>query len=84
MTMERTDTPEYRKHYNWGWRYSAGESATLDYVDSKYHAGRSYEKPGYDAALDGYLDMAASRTKWHLLHCPSHGGSNELGTCGEG
>lgn len=73
--MKRIDSPEYRQHYNWGWRYSGSESATLDYVDSKYGIGR---KPGYDAALDGYLDRGASRDKWHLLRCPDHD------ACGEG
>jgi hypothetical protein len=79
--MTRTDTPEYRKHYKWGWQYGGGESGSLDYVDTKYNYGR---KPGYQAALDGYLDIAAGRAKWHLLNCPSHGGFNEPGTCGEG
>jgi hypothetical protein len=82
--MTRQDTPEYRRHYNWGWRYSLNGSGTLDYVDSKYGAGHSWQKPGYDAAMDGYLDAAAGRDKWHLLHCQNHGGWNEPGTCGEG
>lgn len=73
----RQDTPEYRKHYEWGWRYSARESATLDYVDSKYGFS-ARNTVAYNAAMDGYLDYAASRDKWHLLRCPDHD------ACGEG
>jgi hypothetical protein len=58
--MARLDTPEYRKAYNAGWRYSQRPTATLD------HADRT-GKP--EAWYDGYLDLAAGRDKWHTLHC---------------
>lgn len=77
--IPRSDTLEYRAAYNIGWRYSARETATLDHVDSRYRLD-----PRYNAILDGYLDYAAGRARWHLLRCPNHGGSNEPGTCGEG
>jgi hypothetical protein len=80
MGMNSKDTPEYRKHYNWGWRYSGNGTGTLDYVDNKY----TRMTPEYDAAVDGYLDRAAGREKWHLLYCQNHGGLNEPGTCRKG
>jgi hypothetical protein len=71
--MTCQDTPEYRKHYKWGWNYSQRESATLDYVDSKYNVHLHPEnKPAWNAALDGYLDYAASREKWHIPNCKDH------------
>lgn len=65
--MVRIDSPEYRRNYNRGWRYSQSPSATLDHLDAK---GAS------DAEYDGYLDYAAGREKWHLLKCDGLCGEN--------
>jgi hypothetical protein len=61
--MKRIDTPEYRKDYRKGWRYSGSEGATLDHADAIRAS---------DAWVDGYLDLAAGRQKWHRLNCPDH------------
>jgi hypothetical protein len=66
-------TPEYKRAYERGWRYSGTETATLDYGDESHQP-----EPWYD----GYLDRAAGRAKWHLATCPNHGVGP--GTCGEG
>jgi hypothetical protein len=58
-------TPEYRRSYGAGWRYSQTANANLDYADA---TGRSANQ----AWMDGYMDGAAGREKWHLLHCPDH------------
>lgn len=56
----RVDGPQYRKDYNAGWRYSHSPNATLNHADA---IGAS------EAWMDGYLDYAACRSKWHLLLC---------------
>lgn len=66
---------EYGSAYNRGWRYSATSTASLDYADR-----RGWSRN--DAWLDGYLDYAAGRQKWHLRDCPKHD-SAENGGCGE-
>ena len=64
----RVDTPEYRAAYNRGWRASATTTGgALDRADAR-------REP--DAWYDGYLDHAAGREKWHLLHCPDHNRCN--------
>jgi hypothetical protein len=66
MTHTREDTPDYRKAYNAGWRYSQNGANGLDHGDA-------IGAP--DAWYDGYLDLAAGREKWHQLHCtgcPDH------------
>lgn len=69
----RLSTEAYRQHYQWGWRYSQRPSATLDYVDDRYRRSTTAEEHAdYNAALDGYLDYAAGRPKWHMLNCPDH------------
>ena len=50
-------TPEYRKSYEAGWRYSGTANANLDYADRK---GLSSD----DAWMDGYLDQACGDGKW--------------------
>jgi len=65
MPKQRIDTPNYRKSYNAGWRYSQSASANLDYAD---RTGKSSD----DAWMDGYLDLAAGREKWHRLNCADH------------
>ena len=57
----KADTPEYRKAYERGWRYSHRDSATIEHGDRT-------EQP--DAWYDGYLDYACGREKWHSLKCP--------------
>lgn len=60
----RIDTPEYRRWYERGWRYSrTSMSASLDHGDGL---------GAPDAWYDGYLDAAAGREKWHRLHCADH------------
>jgi hypothetical protein len=60
---QRVDTPEYRRDYDRGWRYSGRPGATLDHGD---------EIRAPDAWYDGYLDRGAGREKWHRLHCANH------------
>ncbi len=50
----------YRKHYNRGWRSSAGPGATLDRADGRGEP---------DAWYDGYFDLAAGRAKYHRWTC---------------
>lgn len=54
----------YRKAYNRGWK-SANTYGSLDRADAD---GRSSDV----AWMDGYLDNATGREKWHLLFCPDH------------
>jgi len=61
----RAKSPEYRRSYNRGWRYSRSGTGTLDFADS-----RGYSND--DAWMDGYLDAAAGRAKWHMVTCPDH------------
>jgi hypothetical protein len=61
------DWPKYKRDYERGWRSTAG----LDRADAD---GRSDN----EAWMDGYLDQAAGREKWHMLNCPDHN------TCGKG
>lgn len=56
---------EYRKQYEKGWRYSNSANPTLDYADR-----RGLTK--IDAWVDGYMDAAAGREKWHIPNCPNH------------
>lgn len=62
--MNEKNSPEYRADYNKGWRYSGSESASLDHAD-RIRAS--------DAWIDGYMDYAAGRPKWHLRDCLDHG-----------
>ena len=63
--VDCSDTPDYRKWYERGWRYSHRETATLDHGDSM----------GYpDAWYDGYHDWASGREKWHFLNCDGSDG----------
>lgn len=65
----------YRGSYNRGWLYSARATIGLDAADR-----RGYTRD--DAWMDGYLDEAAGRAKWHLRDCAKHD-SLENGGCGE-
>jgi hypothetical protein len=63
--VTRQDTPQYRRHYERGWRASGRPDAVapLDAADARGEP---------DAWYDGYHDRAAGREKWHLLRCPDH------------
>lgn len=67
----------YRRWYERGWRYSGTENANLDFVPREL----STFSPEYDAWLDGYMDLAVGREKWHLAHCKNH--HNSEGGCGK-
>lgn len=54
----------YRERYLAGWRYSMNVGS-LDRPDQD---GRSSD----DAWMDGYLDAATGRDKWHLPTCTDH------------
>ena len=68
-------TDQYREAYNRGWGYSARTTTGLDYADR-----RGYTRD--DAWMDGYLDQAAGRAKWHLRDCANHDTAAN-GGCGE-
>lgn len=59
--MIRTDSPDYRRWYDLGWRYSGRDSATLDHGDVL---------GAPDAWYDGYHDYASGRPKWAALRWP--------------
>lgn len=62
--MTPDELRQYKEDYNRGWRYSTtSPDPTLDRLD---------RKRAPEAEYDGYLDAAASREKWHLLHCENH------------
>lgn len=64
--------PAYCAAYNIGWTYSQRPTATLDHVDQRYDKDERY-----DAILDGYLDYAAGRDKWHTPNCIDHDNCSE-------
>lgn len=74
---------EYRKHYNKGWRASGG-TLYLDDAEERFaeRHGVDLGSPEHNAWLDGWLDYAAGRDKYHLETCEKHG--NAEGECGEG
>lgn len=59
------DPDAYRSDYNRGWRYSARGSGGLDHADATGLSAR-------EGWMDGYLDYAAGRSKWHLRDCTDH------------
>ena len=61
--------PGYAAAYRKGWAASARGSA-LDEAEDRYVA--RYGRAEHDAWLDGWLDYAAGRPKWHLRDCPDH------------
>jgi hypothetical protein len=61
-------TPEYKRDYNAGWRYSLRGTGGLDHADA-INASHAW--------LDGYLDMGAGRHKWHYLKCVHEGGMTQ-------
>jgi len=66
---------EYTDRYNAGWRYSA-RGSSLDAADRK---GLSRS----EGFMDGYLDQATGRAKWHYRDCADHTGYGEGHGCGE-
>jgi ribosome modulation factor len=68
--MKRVVTVAYRRDYTRGWR-SGQNGVSLDRADANGNSDN-------DAWLDGYLDAAAGRTKWHIPLCPDHD------RCGQG
>lgn len=69
--------PKYKADYERGWRYSARGSGGLDVADRR---GWSRD----EGWMDGYLDYAAGRDKWHYATCMDHTGPFEGHGCGEG
>lgn len=59
------DPDQYRADYNRGWRYSRTGLDGLDYADRTGLSTR-------EGWMDGYLDFAAGRAKWHLRDCTDH------------
>ena len=67
MTRPKPSTDAvYRAEYEKGWRYSGLENASLD---------NSYYKS--NAWIDGYMDRACGREKWHFWHCRQMRGCEE-------
>lgn len=66
---------DYAKDYNRGWRYSGTANANLDTADR-----RGWSR--IEGWMDGYLDYATGRAKWHYRDCKNHD-SIENGGCGE-
>lgn len=65
----RVKTREYVRNYNRGWK-----STNLEFSDD------IADDAEREAWLDGYMDAATGREKWHLLNCPAH--HNGPGGCG--
>lgn len=70
-------TPEYKREYNRGWAASQrfGRDLTGRMRAPLDNPSRS------DAYIDGYLDHATGRDKWHLETCIEH--HNAPGGCGQ-
>ena len=69
----------YRKAYNRGWRHSATSRHSLDNNPYPWVPKADPSNTAHTVANglnnaweDGYLDYAAGREKWHLLHCEDH------------
>lgn len=70
--MSKIDNPQYRKDYKRGWRFdrrggapSSYDGGNLGYADEKGWSSIA-------AWMDGFLDSAAGREKWHLALCENH------------
>lgn len=75
---------DYRREYNKGWEKSGDENcASLSTAEENYLRRNNYSMccDEHHAWLDGWLDRAAGRTKYHLQHCENHGDAE--GECGE-
>jgi hypothetical protein len=73
--MDKTEAAQYAKDYNRGWRYSA-TTGGLDIPDR-----RGWTR--IEAWMDGYLDEATGRAKWHYRDCTDHTMATEGHGCGE-
>ena len=62
--IEQDGETVYRERYNAGWRYSE-RGSSLDREDALRHTDN-------EAWMDGYLDMAAGRERYHMAFCPDH------------
>jgi hypothetical protein len=67
----------YAEAYEKGWRSSAG-LGPIDLTERESRFTARYGHAREDAWMDGYLDYAAGREKWHLRDCPDHD------NCGQG
>jgi hypothetical protein len=74
--MDAAET--YKREYNRGWNASRayGRAANPSATSPLDRTDRS------DDWIDGYLDHATGRDKWHLRDCENHGVGP--GTCGQG
>lgn len=61
MRLNGRDEADYKRMYNKGWRRSERVGSIPDSANAED-----------DAWMDGYLDNATGREKWHLLFCPDH------------
>jgi hypothetical protein len=62
--IERDGEAAYRERYNAGWRYSE-RGSSLDAADARGLTDS-------EAWMDGYLDMATGRDRYHITFCPDH------------
>jgi hypothetical protein len=64
MAKTHTAAYQYRVGYQRGWNAAKrGSESALERADLRGEPSAWY---------DGYLDYAAGREQWHLLHCTSH------------
>jgi len=85
MNTTKINQATYHRCYNSGWAASSRfRSGDLTSAEDRYLTRNGYANmsPEHHAWLDGWLDEAAGRDKWHLRDCPNHG--NAEGECGEG
>lgn len=60
----------YNQAYEKGWRASNRPDHDLDSAEARFR--RRYGDAQWDAWLDGWMDVACGREKWHLRDCPNH------------
>lgn len=74
---------EYRKEYDKGWKASQGDKGLFESEQNYCRRNRlELMSPEHDAWLDGWLDYAAGRGKYHLKYCKNHASEDE-GGCGQ-
>jgi hypothetical protein len=66
----------YVQAYNKGWRAST-TADSMDAAEGRFEARYGTNKDQWNAWMDGYLDQAAGREKWHLRECRANGGCAE-------
>lgn len=67
----------YEEAYAKGWASSA-RGGSLERCEDRFSGDVRVGPGALDAWMDGWLDYAAGREKWHLRDCPDHD------TCGQG